>query len=760
MPQILFSLEQPQFLVLAVICTTITIYLLTRRDKTRDLRLLLGAFSCWSLYFLFTVTRESVVYPATAWCPIVEFAVGLLGLTLLIGFAYNFLGEPYPSESRVVMAVAGTAVAGSSLILAYQMVVGKPLMWLIGSGIGLLLFLWAEVVFVRRRLRAANPREASAHQQFALVFLLSASAVGIYLLRDLGVFPAEATPLTCSLLFLCTLVGFSLVYVNNAPQPTTFRVKIVGLSLSTMLGVLAVVSTALLPSSDRVSVRPGEALRFTPQREERYRVDSISPDFDPALGERIKGSTGVLNAVALDWPFRFYGRAWRAINISSTGRVRFTDNPLSEAEERAGLTPFVSPVTYLQPDNNQIYVKQQPKNITITWQSPQTAIQLVLHRDGTIDFVYHRPGPQLYLGQRGISPDGKIAFSKCLGRPLLVQREGSVLLEDFEIRRRLPVQHSVWSTVYSIIGSTLFILIVFPRFFRVSLIDPLSELLKGVDKVEGGCRDIQIPARFNDEIGKLTNSFNRMTVSLKAAEDELKSYAESLEEKVEERTLELARKNKENERLLLNILPSSIAERLKGGEATIADVCSETTILFADIVGFTELSLSLSPTEIVELLSGLVSEFDSLAQKHGVEKIKTIGDAYMAVAGLPQARPDHAQAAIRLALDMMQAAGKRKISGRSLQLRIGVNSGPVIAGVIGTHKFAYDLWGDAVNTASRMESHGQPGRIQVTEATYRLVREQYEFEARREVQVKGKGCMFTYLVIHPEDASCLGRSVK
>src|SRR3954447_24202885 len=110
MPQILFSLEQPQFLVLAVICTTITIYLLTRRDKTRDLRLLLGAFSCWNLYFLFTVTRESVVYPATAWCPIVEFAVGLLGLTLLIGFAYNFLREPYPSESRVVMAVAGTAV--------------------------------------------------------------------------------------------------------------------------------------------------------------------------------------------------------------------------------------------------------------------------------------------------------------------------------------------------------------------------------------------------------------------------------------------------------------------------------------------------------------------------------------------------------------------------------------------------------------------------------------------------------------------------
>src|SRR3954447_24887895 len=145
MPQILFSLEQPRLLILAIICATITIYLLTQRDKTRDLRLLCGAFSCWSLYFLFAATRESVVYPATAWCPIAEIAVGLLGLILLIGFAYSFLGEPHPSESRVVMAVAGAAVAGASLILAYQMIVGKPLMWFVGSGIGLLLFLWAEV---------------------------------------------------------------------------------------------------------------------------------------------------------------------------------------------------------------------------------------------------------------------------------------------------------------------------------------------------------------------------------------------------------------------------------------------------------------------------------------------------------------------------------------------------------------------------------------------------------------------------------------
>jgi adenylate cyclase len=250
---------------------------------------------------------------------------------------------------------------------------------------------------------------------------------------------------------------------------------------------------------------------------------------------------------------------------------------------------------------------------------------------------------------------------------------------------------------------------------------PLNNLLQAVELVQLGCRDIQLPVRSNDEIGRLTLNFNVMTHSLKTVEDDLQCYMESLESKVQQRTAEIIRKNDENERLLLNIIPGSIAERLKNGERLIADACPEASILFADIVGFTDLSTRVPACELVAFLSNLMCEFDRLAEQHGVEKIKMIGDAYMAVAGLPNPRPDHAHAAVSLAIDMLSAAERCLIyDGTSLQLRIGISSGPVIAGVIGRHKFAYDLWGDTVNTAARMESQGHPGRIQITEATYAL----------------------------------------
>jgi adenylate cyclase len=206
------------------------------------------------------------------------------------------------------------------------------------------------------------------------------------------------------------------------------------------------------------------------------------------------------------------------------------------------------------------------------------------------------------------------------------------------------------------------------------------------------------------------------------------------------------------ESLLLNILPGSIAERLKGHPGTIADQFPTASVLFADVVGFTPRTEKLSAAEVVGLLDRLFGEFDRLAERHGLEKIKTIGDAYMVASGVPTPRPDHAHALARLALDMVDAVGPDGAVGDlELQLRIGINSGPVVAGVIGRKKFLYDLWGDAVNLASRMESQGTPNRIQVTAATGDLLRDEFELERRGTVEVKGKGEMETWYLVGPRE---------
>jgi class 3 adenylate cyclase len=202
-----------------------------------------------------------------------------------------------------------------------------------------------------------------------------------------------------------------------------------------------------------------------------------------------------------------------------------------------------------------------------------------------------------------------------------------------------------------------------------------------------------------------------------------------------------------SERLLRNVLPDRIAERLKDRPIAVADRFEGVTVLFADIVGFTALSATLPPERLVEILNQVFTRFDELAARHGVEKIKTIGDAYMVVAGLPDPRADHADAAARMALDLRSALAElNRTTGHPLQIRIGLCSGPAVAGVIGIRKFAYDLWGDTVNTAARMESHGAPGQIHLTESTRLLLDGRYTFEDRGVIEVKGKGPMRTFFL--------------
>jgi len=206
-----------------------------------------------------------------------------------------------------------------------------------------------------------------------------------------------------------------------------------------------------------------------------------------------------------------------------------------------------------------------------------------------------------------------------------------------------------------------------------------------------------------------------------------------------------------SESLLLNVLPEEIAMQLKAGRQTIADQFDAVSVLFADLVGFTPLSTLLSPTQVVELLNDIFLNFDALAEQYNVEKIRTIGDSYMVAAGVPCIRGDHAQALARMALDMSRHMQSRPpYAGHTIDFRIGINSGPAVAGVIGRKKFQYDLWGDTVNTASRMESHGTGGRIQITRDTYELIKEEFICERRGMVMVKGKGEMETWYLVGPK----------
>jgi class 3 adenylate cyclase len=307
------------------------------------------------------------------------------------------------------------------------------------------------------------------------------------------------------------------------------------------------------------------------------------------------------------------------------------------------------------------------------------------------------------------------------------------LSEAFAPVREMQRAFSWWG------GVLLLLTIIAAWLMTRQIVRPVNALAGAAQKVAVGDLTAQVEWKWKDELGVLSDTFNSMTKSIR------------------EKTELIEQKNRDNERLLLNILPAEIAARLKGGEHEIADSFADVTVLFGDLVEFTALSANAPAPEIVDMLNGLFSRFDEVANELGIEKIKTIGDCYMAVCGLPKPCPNHASMMARMALRMLAATRQYGLGKRpNLQLRIGLNSGPVVAGVIGTSKFIYDLWGDTVNLASRMESTGVPGEIQVTRRVYEHLKDEFEFESRGAIPVKGKGQIETWLLhglLHPVEVA-------
>jgi len=278
-------------------------------------------------------------------------------------------------------------------------------------------------------------------------------------------------------------------------------------------------------------------------------------------------------------------------------------------------------------------------------------------------------------------------------------------------------------------GLALLAVIVSGAWLSRSLLGPLRELTVGVRRFAKGDHRAHVTVRTQDEIGQLCTAFNGM-----------------VDEIVAQNTI-IETKNRENEELLLNVLPAPIANRLRGGEQSIADGFAEVTVAFADLVGFTAYASDLPPHDVVALLNGLFTRFDSAASELGIEKIKTVGDSYMAVCGMPTPVPNHAERMVRMAIRMVHITREHALEHKvSMKLRIGVNSGPVVAGVIGKSKYIYDLWGDTVNLAARMESGGIPDSVQVTRPVYEKLKDLFVFESRGEIEVKGKGHVEAWLL--------------
>lgn len=319
---------------------------------------------------------------------------------------------------------------------------------------------------------------------------------------------------------------------------------------------------------------------------------------------------------------------------------------------------------------------------------------------------------------------------------------GYTLLKDIEGKPALLLQVNIPREIYQqgqislryLILSLLVVGIIFSAVTLLLLermvLSRLANLSKNVKQI-GSSSDLslRVAVTGKDELTSLAETINSMLSALDISSQNLILEREKAE------------------RLLLNILPSSIAKRLKQDSETIADSFEEVTVLFADLVDFTRLSGKISPTELVSLLNEIFSRFDRLVERYGLEKIKTIGDSYMVVGGLPVPRSDHAEAVAEFALAMQQEIEEfNQLKKQKFIMRIGINTGAVVAGVIGIKKFIYDLWGDAVNIASRMESHGIPGFIQVSSSTYELLKEKYVLEKRGIIEIKGKGEMTTYLL--------------
>jgi class 3 adenylate cyclase len=410
-------------------------------------------------------------------------------------------------------------------------------------------------------------------------------------------------------------------------------------------------------------------------------------------------------------------RRWRQDGFGATGEAYLVG---SDHFARSGLRAF-----YESPDQYFVELKQggqSDENIDAIRRYGTPVLQQRVATDAAQAALAGVEGTGEIVGYRGVptlASWGPLAIPGLKWGLVAKVDSSEAFAPVYKLRRDLMI----------VGGLALLVVVLTGAWLSRALLGPLRELTAGATRFASGDSEAHVPVRTRDEIGQLCSAFNGMI------------------DRISEKNAVIEAKNRENEELLLNVLPAPIANRLRGGEQGIADGFAEVTVAFADLVGFTAMSSEMPPASVVSLLNGLFSRFDDAAHELGNEKIKTVGDAYMAVCGLPSPVPDHAVRMVRMAIRMVHITREHAMEHHvEMKIRVGINSGPVVAGVIGKSKYIYDLWGDTVNLASRMESGSLPDTIQVTRSVYEKLKDEFVFESRGTIEVKGKGEVEAWLL--------------